>query len=68
MSKEMNKTVVLTTQELNEVEELCDRVGSMVNGKLVAVGAPDHLEQQFKKADLEDVFIALAEGEIGNGS
>lgn len=68
MAKEMNKTVVLTTHDLNEVEELCDRVGIMVNGKLVAVGAPDHLEQQFKKAHLEDVFIALAEGEIGNGS
>ncbi|MCY3410547.1 MAG: ABC transporter ATP-binding protein [Candidatus Heimdallarchaeota archaeon] len=68
MAKEMHKTVILTTHDMSEIEQLCDRVGIIVNGELVAVGTPDHLEEQFKKADLEDVFVALATGEIGNGT
>jgi ABC-type multidrug transport system ATPase subunit len=63
MSKEMNKTIVLTTHDLAEVAELCDRVGIMVNGKLAAIGTADELEEKFKAAHLEDVFIALATGE-----
>lgn len=63
MSKEMQKTIVLTTHDLTEVGELCDRVGIMVNGKLGAIGTPDELEEKFKAAHLEDVFVALATGE-----
>jgi hypothetical protein len=35
----------------------------MVNGKLAAIGTPDELEEKFKAAHLEDVFIGLATGE-----
>ncbi|MHA2501319.1 MAG: ABC transporter ATP-binding protein [Candidatus Kariarchaeaceae archaeon] len=68
MAKEMGKTIILTTHDLHEVDELCDRVGIMVNGKLVAIGKPDDLEEQFKKAHLEDVFIGLVTGEGINAS
>jgi len=34
-----------------------------VKGKLAAVGSPDELEEQFKQAHIEDVFIGLATGE-----
>ena len=45
------------------MEELCDRVGILVKGKLAAVGRPDELEEEFKQADIEDVFIGLTTGE-----
>ncbi len=63
LAKEMHKTVILTTHDLSEVDELCDRVGIMVKGKLRAVGTPEELEKQFSKAGIEDVFIGLATGE-----
>ncbi|MHA1226730.1 MAG: ABC transporter ATP-binding protein [Candidatus Hodarchaeales archaeon] len=63
LAKELHKTVILTTHDLTEVSELCDRVGIMVKGKLAAVGTPDELEEQFQKAGLEDVFIGLTTGE-----
>jgi len=59
------KTIILTTHDLNEVAELCDRVGILVAGKLVAIGTPKELEEKFKQANLEDVFIALSTGEEG---
>ena len=63
LAKELHKTVILTTHDLTEVEELCDRVGILVKGKLAAIGTPDELEQQFTKVHLEDVFIGLTTGE-----
>jgi ABC-2 type transport system ATP-binding protein len=33
-------TVVLTTHDMDEVEEICDRVGIMCKGKLVALDSP----------------------------
>ena len=63
LSTEFHKTIVLTTHDLTEIEQLCDRVGIMVKGKLAAIGTSDEIEQQFKKAELEDVFIGLATGE-----
>lgn len=63
LAKEMHKTVILTTHDLSEVGELCDRVGIMVKGKLRALGTTEELETQFSKAGIEDVFIGLATGE-----
>ncbi|HKZ39563.1 MAG TPA: ABC transporter ATP-binding protein [Candidatus Hodarchaeales archaeon] len=64
LSKELRKTVFLTTHDLAEVEQLCNRVGIMVDGKLVAVGEPAHLENQFKASGLEELFLGLSTGEI----
>ncbi|UCE15008.1 MAG: ABC transporter ATP-binding protein, partial [Candidatus Heimdallarchaeota archaeon] len=63
LSKELHKTIILTTHDLAEVEELCDRVGIIVKGKLAAIGTPDELEEKFQKAGIEDVFIGLTTGE-----
>ena len=63
LSEKEKITTVLTTHDLTEVEQLCDRVGILVNGKLVAIGNSDELENEFKAANLEDIFVGLATGE-----
>ncbi len=57
--KKENKTVILTTHYMEEAEELCDRVGIIDHGKLIALGAPKQLIDKFKEKNLEDVFIQL---------
>ena len=39
------------------------KIISPVNGKLVAIGNSDELENEFKAANLEDLFVGLATGE-----
>jgi ABC-2 type transport system ATP-binding protein len=63
LSSEHNQTIILTTHDLNEVSELCDRVGILNEGKLAAIGKPGELEQKFKAANLEEVFTGLVTGE-----
>jgi ABC-2 type transport system ATP-binding protein len=63
LSSEEQRTIILTTHDLNEVSELCDRVGILNEGKLVAVGKPSELEEKYKAANLEEVFTGLVTGE-----
>ncbi len=64
------RTVVLTTHAMEEAQELCDRVGIIDQGRLVALGTPQELIRQHAPAlppeeaarrppNLEDVFLAL---------
>jgi len=57
--KKRNKTVILTTHYMEEAEELCDRVGIIDYGKLIALGAPEQLKAKFEAKNLEEVFIQL---------
>ncbi|MGY5881611.1 MAG: ABC transporter ATP-binding protein [Candidatus Thorarchaeota archaeon] len=63
LSSEQNRTIILTTHDLAEVKELCDRVGILNEGKLVAIGKPSELEEKFRAANLEEVFTGLVTGE-----
>ncbi|MCJ7817460.1 MAG: multidrug ABC transporter ATP-binding protein, partial [Candidatus Thorarchaeota archaeon] len=63
ISSEQKRTIILTTHDLTEVKELCDRVGILNEGKLVAIGKPSELEEKFRAANLEEVFTGLVTGE-----
>ncbi len=63
LSSEEKRTIVLTTHDLNEVSELCHRVGILNEGRLVATGKPSELEEKYKAANLEEVFTGLVTGE-----
>src|SRR6478609_3754426 len=39
-------TIVMTTHDMDEVEKICDRVGIMARGKLVALDSPLALKQE----------------------
>ncbi|WP_449462896.1 ABC transporter ATP-binding protein [Tardisphaera miroshnichenkoae] len=60
VQRKMGKTVVLTTHYMEEAEQLCDRVGFMSRGKLVAVGSPSELKDKMKQENA--VVIRLENG------
>lgn len=45
--KRENKTILITTQFLNEAEELCDRIAILSKGRLFAVGSADYIKRKF---------------------
>jgi len=52
-------TIFVTTHYMDEAE-YCDRVSIMVNGKIEALDSPKKLKDQFKAANMNDVFLKLA--------
>lgn len=50
-------TVVITTHDMNEADELSDRVGIMYNGELVALDTPKKLKNQYGKKEMVMEYI-----------
>jgi len=65
--KQKGRTVILTTHYMEEAEELCDRVGIIDHGKLIALGSPGQLKEKFGVRNLEEVFIQLTGRRIREG-
>ena len=57
--KTRGKTIILTTHYMEEAEELCDRVGIIDRGKLIALASPKELIAKNNVKNLEEVFIQL---------
>ena len=60
-------TILLTTHYMEEAETLCDRIGIMDRGQLIAVGTPTELRQQQGEAIVERQAVGSeASGGIGS--
>ncbi|MRN54456.1 ABC transporter ATP-binding protein [Paenibacillus monticola] len=55
-------TIVLTTHDMHEAEELSDRVGIMHAGRMVALDNPQSLKNDYGKAEIETEY--WQDGEI----
>jgi ABC-2 type transport system ATP-binding protein len=58
LNRELDMTIFLTTQYLEEADELADRVGIITDGRLVAEGTPEEL----KRSVGNDVIVARVDG------
>ena len=55
---EQGTTVFVTTHYMDEAE-YCNRLSIMHNGRIIAIGSPQELKQQYGRKSVEEVFIAL---------
>ncbi len=60
IQKEKGITMLYTTHNMEEVEELCDRVIFIQKGKIRDDGTPDDLIKKYGKKDLNEVFLNIA--------
>jgi len=62
LAERADKTVFVCSHILPIVEELCDRIGIINQGKLVALGTVDEIIAQAGTKTLEEAFIAITGG------
>ena len=63
--KQMGKTVILTTHNMHDAEELCDRVAFIVDGKIKALDAPYALRE--KSANTQVSYRYISDGKEISG-
>ncbi len=56
------KTILISSHRLPVVEELCDRIGIIHNGQLIALGTISDIKDQTQTRTLEEAFIAITGG------
>lgn len=55
--KKQGKTIFINTHILGDVAEICDKVGVIDNGEMLAVDSPSKLSHGYR--DLEDAFVHM---------
>ncbi|PYU64999.1 MAG: ABC transporter ATP-binding protein [Acidobacteria bacterium] len=57
--RDHGKTVIFSTHIMSEVEKLCDTLGIIQSGKLLAEGTLAELRDKYSEHDLEEIFIKV---------
>ena len=63
--RDQGKTVIYSTHVMSEVEKLCDRVGVIHDGRLLAEGTVQELRVRHEEQDMEEIFVKIVGGEGG---
>ncbi|MGC4016015.1 MAG: ABC transporter ATP-binding protein [Luteolibacter sp.] len=65
VQKERAPAILYTSHNMRDIEEVCDRILFLHQGKILASGTAEELTRHFQEDDLEDVFIKIARsGEV----
>jgi len=62
LAESAGKTIFICSHILPVVEELCDRIGIINQGRLIALGTVDEIITQTKTKTLEEAFITITGG------
>ena len=60
--RDRGKTVIYSTHVMSEVEKLCDTIGIIHGGRLLAEGTLAGLRAQHGEQDMEEIFVKVAGG------
>ncbi|MDT8340863.1 MAG: ABC transporter ATP-binding protein [Longimicrobiales bacterium] len=63
--RDEGKTVLFSSHIMSEVEKLCDRIGIIHRGRLLALGTLEELRERTGRHYLEDVFVHYVTREEG---
>ena len=63
--RDRKKTVIFSTHVMSEAEKLCDALGIIHDGRIVAEGTVAELKASHGVDDLEDLFVRLVSREAG---
>jgi ABC-2 type transport system ATP-binding protein len=64
LQTETGLSILYTSHNMRDIEEVCDRMVFLHGGKVLAEGTPAEVQARFKRKSLEDFFIGVARGEI----
>ena len=62
IQKEKGLSILYTSHNMKEMEDMSDRIIFLDKGKIIAAGRPEEVLTKFKVENLEDVFIKIARG------
>jgi ABC-2 type transport system ATP-binding protein len=59
LNRKAGKTVLYTTHYVEEASQICDRVGILNKGKLIACDTPDTIKGLMKKGEVVDIRVRV---------
>jgi len=60
-NKRAGKTIFFSSHILSDIDEICDRIGIIHNGKLCFIGTPEAFKSNMNETSLEQAFLRVVE-------
>ena len=64
IQKNRKLTIIFTSHNMPEVEQMCDRVALLYKGEIYKIDTPQNLQKFLEVPSMEEVFIKLASGDF----
>ena len=64
LARETGTTFFLCTHQTALAEEVCDMIGLLIDGKLIASGSPEGIVESAGGSDLEEAYLNLVGGRV----
>jgi ABC-2 type transport system ATP-binding protein len=64
LQKDNGLSILYTSHNMRDIEEVCDRLIFLHGGKVLAESTPGDIYERFNRTSLEDLFIGVARGEV----
>ncbi len=64
IQREKGVTILYTSHNMAEIEEICDTIIFIHKGKITDEGTPKELIEKYGRKDLNEVFLAIARDEV----
>ena len=64
LQTERSPAILYTSHNMRDIEEVCDRILFLHQGRILASGTAEEIKQRFEGKDLDDVFIKVARNEV----
>jgi ABC-2 type transport system ATP-binding protein len=64
LQQDTGLSILYTSHNMRDIEEVCDRLIFLHGGKVLAEGTPGDIYERFNRTSLEDLFIGVARGEV----
>ena len=64
LQRERSPAILYTSHNMRDIEEVCDRILFLHEGRILAEGTAEKIKERFAGKDLDEVFIKVARNEI----
>ena len=64
LQRERSPAILYTSHNMRDIEEVCDRILFLHEGRILAEGTAEEIKERFAGKDLDEVFIKVARNEI----
>ncbi|MBB07760.1 MAG: ABC transporter ATP-binding protein [Roseibacillus sp.] len=64
LQRERSPAILYTSHNMKDIEEVCDRILFLHEGRILAEGTAEEIKERFAGKDLDEVFIKVARNEV----
>ena len=64
LADELGKTILFTSHNMYEVEQLCDRIAVINKGRIIFIGTPREIKEKVEEIKIVEIIVASTDSDL----